>query len=309
MNACNANLNPLPNPPTGLIAGWGRFPVQVAQKLKDQGRPVVAVAITGHASQELDSICDQVLWAGVGKLGKHLRFFQRSGVKQVTMAGKLFKAELLYQGSVWFRHFPDLTCIRTLGPCLWGNKRDARDDQLLLAITSAYRRQGMEIFPATDIAPELLVHEGHLAGPHATKQGQQDTLFGWEIAKQMGGLDIGQAVTIKDGIVIAVEAIEGTDACISRTGELCKRGGWTLVKVSKPDQDMRFDVPTIGPQTVQNVSNAGGKTIAIEAHKTIVVDQELTFRLAEQLGVSIVSLESPQDANSKSHQTSSVNAA
>ena len=283
--------------PIGLIAGWGRFPVQVAQKIKSQGRQVVAVAITGHASHELDMICDEVFWSGVGKLGKHLRFFQRSGARQITMAGKLFKADLLYQGSVWVRHFPDLTCIRTLGPCLLGSKRDARDDQLLLAITAAYRRRGMEIFPATDLAPELLVSDGHLAGPRVSKQSQQDTQFGWKIAKQMGGLDIGQAVTIKDSIVIAVEAIEGTDACIERTGQLCKRGGWTLVKVSKPNQDMRFDVPTIGPQTVQKVSDAGGKGIAIEANRTIVVDQEATYRLAERLGVSIVSLDIPCGQN------------
>lgn len=279
--------------PIGLIAGWGRFPIQVAQKIKSQGRQVVAVAITGHASHELDIICDDVLWSGVGKLGKHLRFFQRWQTQQITMAGKLFKADLLYQGSVWLRHFPDLTCVRTLGPCLLGSKRDARDDQLLLAITTAYERRGMKIFPATDLAPELLVADGHLAGPRVNKQAKQDTQFGWHIAKQMGGLDIGQAVTIKDGIVIAVEAIEGTDACIERTGQLCKRGGWTLVKVSKPSQDMRFDVPTIGPQTVQKVSDAGGKGIAIEANRTIVVDQEATYRLADRLGISIVSLDAP----------------
>ena len=276
--------------PTGLIAGWGSFPLQVARKIKDQGQSVVAVAITGHASRELESICDDVLWSGVGRLGKHLRYFHRHGAQQITMAGKLFKADLLYKGSVWLRHFPDLTCIRTLGPCLLGSKRDARDDQLLLAITGAYRRHGMEIFPATDIAPELLVGDGHLAGPQASKQAQQDADFGWKIAKQMGAMEIGQAVTIKDGIVIAVEAIEGTDACIERTGELCQRGGWTLVKVSKPNQDMRFDVPTIGPQTIQMVSDAGGKNIAIEANKTIVVDQEDTYRLANRLGISILSL-------------------
>ncbi|MDC0278866.1 LpxI family protein, partial [bacterium] len=118
----------------------------------------------------------------------------------------------------------------------------------------------------------------------------QDIQSGWVIAKNMGGLDIGQAITIKDGIVIAVEAIEGTDACIERTGDLCKRGGWTLVKVSKPDQDMRFDVPTIGPQTVQRVRTAGGKAIAIEADKTIVVDQQKTYALADSFGISILAL-------------------
>ena len=107
----------------------------------------------------------------------------------------------------------------------------------------------------------------------------------------MGGLDIGQAITIKDGTVIAVEAIEGTDACIERTGQLCKRGGWALVKVSKPQQDMRFDVPTIGPQTIQRVQDAKGTAIVIEAGKTIIVDQAATFELARKAGITIVAMD------------------
>ncbi len=184
--------------------------------------------------------------------------FDAIRVSRVTMAGKLFKADLLYRGSVWIRHFPDLTCVRTLGPFLVGRRRDARDDSLLLAITRAYAKAGIEICAATDFAPELLVDKGQLAGPAANERLQRDIEAGWLIAKQMGGLDIGQAITIKDGTVIAVEAIEGTDACIERTGQLCKRGGWALVKVSKPQQDMRFDVPTIGPQTIQRVQRCQG---------------------------------------------------
>lgn len=292
--------------PVGLIAGWGRFPVQVAERIKSEGNQVVAVAITGHASSDLNEICDEVLWSGVGKLGRHIKFFREHHADKVTMAGKLFKADLLYKGSVWFRHLPDLTCIRTLAPCLLGSKRDARDDQLLSAISAAYRKFGMEIFPATDIAPELLVGAGHLAGPKVNPTHQRDAECGWQIAKTMGGLDIGQSVTIKDGIVIAVEAIEGTDACIQRTGELCKQGGWTLVKVSKPEQDMRFDVPTIGPQTVEQVSQAGGKTIVIEANKTIVVDQDTTYRLADRLGITIASLNQPQSNQSDQSDQSSM---
>ena len=280
--------------PIGLIAGWGRFPIQVARALVRDGHPVCCIAISGHASTDLESICDHVYWSGVGKLGGHIRYFRRHGVPRVTMAGKLFKADLLYRGSVWIRHFPDWTCIRTLGPYLVGRRRDARDDSLLGAITDAYAKSGIEIAPATDFAPELLVNEGHLAGPPAKERLQRDIEAGWRVAKQMGGLDIGQSITIKDGTVIAVEAIEGTDACIKRAGELCKRGGWTLIKVAKPAQDMRFDVPTIGPQTIERVRDAKGSAIVIEAGKTIVVDQEVTYELAGKSGITLVSVDTQQ---------------
>ncbi len=278
-----------PTVPTsiGLIAGWGRFPVLVAQALKRHGHRVHCIAINGHASGELESVCDHLRWSGVGRMGGHVRFFRRHGVTDVTMAGKLFKSDLLYSRSIW-RHLPDLTCLSVFAPLLIGRHRDARDDSLLTAVTNLYLRSGIAVSAATDFAPELLVNEGHLAGPAPKPAHQRDVHIGWQVAKQMGGLDIGQSVTIKDGTVIAVEAIEGTDACVARTGELCPRGGWTLVKVAKPEQDMRFDVPTIGPRTVATVHAAGGKAIAIEADKTIVVDQAETYAGAAKLGVTIV---------------------
>ncbi len=281
-------------PPIGLVAGWGSFPVQVARSLVRDGRSVCCIAISGHASTDLESICDHVKWSGVGKLGGHLRYFRGAGVQQVTMAGKLFKADLLYSGSLWLRHMPDWTCIRTLGPHLVGRHRDARDDSLLLAITDAYRRAGMKICAATDFAPELLVNHGTLVGKTPNAKLRVDIEAGWRVAKQMGGMDIGQTITIKDGTVIAVEAIEGTDACIDRTGQLCPRGGWTLVKVSKPNQDMRFDVPTIGLQTIERVRKAGGKAIAIEAGKTILVDRQQTIAAAVAAGITIVALDSDE---------------
>ncbi|QEG02796.1 hypothetical protein Mal15_69170 [Stieleria maiorica] len=294
MPGFSSSSNASIQPPIGLIAGWGSFPVEVAEQVVASGRRICCIAITDHASTDLESICDHVKWSGVGKIGAHIRYFRRHGIRQVTMAGKLFKSELLFQGSVWIKHCPDLTAIRTFGPCLLGNRPDSRDDSLLLAVTNTYAKQSLTICPATDFAPELLVDQGHLIGTPLTPKQSRDAEFGWQVAKQMGGMDIGQSITIKDGTVLAVEAVEGTDECIARTGTLCRRGGWTLVKVSKPNQDMRFDVPTIGPQTVTRVAENGGTAIVIEADKTILVEREETFRLAKQHGITIVALAQPQ---------------
>ena len=284
--------------PVGLIAGWGSFPVEVAQQIVMAGGHVCCVAIDGHASKDLESICDHVKWMGVGKIGGHIRYFRHRGVKQITMAGKLFKSDILFKGSVILKHLPDLRAIRTFGPHLFGRKRDARDDNLLLAVTNTYCNAGLEVVAATDFAPELLVKNGTLTGHGIDDRLKTDIERGWEIAKQMGGLDIGQSITVKDGTVIAVEAIEGTDACIERTGQLCQRGGWTLIKVSKPNQDMRFDVPTIGPQTIQRMRVAGGKAIVIEAGMTILVDRDETLRVAKEAGITIVALDSESVSSS-----------
>ncbi|KAA5540992.1 LpxI family protein [Roseiconus nitratireducens] len=276
--------------PIGLIAGWGSFPVEVAEHIVASGRHVCCIAITDHASRDLESICDHVKWSGVGKIGAHLRYFRSRGVRQVTMAGKLFKADLLFQGSVWIKHCPDLTAIRTFGPCLLGRNPDSRDDQLLLAVTRTYANRSLTICPATDFAPELLVNQGCLTGKPLSAKQTRDAQVGWQVAKQMGGMDIGQSITIKDGTVLAVEAVEGTDQCIARTGRLCPRGGWTLVKVAKPNQDMRFDVPTIGPQTISRVAENGGTAIVVEAEMTILVERDETLRLARQHGITIVAI-------------------
>ena len=289
-------------PPIGLVAGWGRFPIEVAQELVRSGRRVACVAIRGHASNDLESICDHVIWSGVGKVGGHMSYFRSCGVNEVTMAGKLFKADLLFSGSVWLKHFPDLTCIRTFGPHLLGRRKDARDDSLLMAVVNAYHRVGMTIVPATDLAPDLLVKRSQLSGSAISKSLQFDIEFGWKIAKQMGGMDIGQTITIKDGTVLAVEAIEGTDACIERTGQVCKRGGWTMVKVSKPNQDMRFDVPTIGPQTIQRVRDSGGKAIVVEAQKTIIVDQQKTIQAAKDAGITLIAVDGEAMASSNNNE-------
>jgi UDP-2,3-diacylglucosamine hydrolase len=272
----------------GLIAGWGRFPVLVAESLKNHGYRVACVAIREHASQELEHICDDVRWMGVAKLGGHVRYFQKQKANRITMAGKLFKANLLFQGWHWARHLPDLTCIRALLPHLVTGRRDSRDDSLLTTIVQAFLNGGIDVVPATDFAPELLVQPGILTQRKPSAMEARDGEFGWQIAKQMGALDIGQSITVRDQTILAVEAVEGTDQCIERTGQLCRRGGFTLVKVAKPQQDMRFDVPTVGPLTIQKLAEAGGTSIVIEANRTIIVDLDEVIKAANRAGIAMI---------------------
>jgi DUF1009 family protein len=279
----------------GLVAGWGRFPLLVAQALVRRGYRVACAALRQHADRALEYVCDDVKWLGVAKLGAQLRYFRRQGVHRVTLAGKLFKGQLLFSGGHWIWHLPDLECVRTLGPAIAAGRTDTRDDTLLSAITRAYERYDMEVCPATEFAPELLIGPGPIGQRMPTRQQMADIAFGWDIAKQMGSLDIGQCIAVHRGTVLAVEAVEGTDACIARTKSLC-RGGWTLIKVAKPQQDMRFDVPTIGLQTLKRMQLAGGKALAIEADKTIVVDREEVARWADAHGIAIYALRHADEA-------------
>ena len=275
----------------GLVAGWGRFPVVVAQALKRLGLEVHCVALAGHADPVLAEICDGYLKSGVARLGQHIRFFRRRGVTQATLAGKVFKHKLLLGRWGWLSLVPDLTTIRAFFPLFIQGKQDRRDDTLLTVIVDQFARGGITMAPATDFAPELLAKPGQLTRRAPTAAERQDIEFGWQLAKEMGRLDVGQCLTVKGRVVIAVEAIEGTDECIRRSGQLCPQGGLTVVKVAKPQQDMRFDVPTVGVHTIESLIAARASVLAIEAGKTIVVDQAEVVALADQHGVAIVSLE------------------
>lgn len=273
----------------GLVAGWGEYPLQVLQALQRAGHKTVVAAIHSHADESIGNSADAIEWFGVCKLGRMQRFFQSHGVTKVCLAGKLFKDRILYHGSLLWTHAPDTECIRTFIPSFLSRKENTTDDTLLGAIVRSFQRKGMHVVPGTDYATELIAEAGVLTRrkPKATELA--DIEFGWNIAKNIGGLDIGQSITVKNRSVLAVEAIEGTDACIERTGKLCPVGGWTLVKVAKPQQDMRFDLPTIGPLTIDRLAQAGGTAIAIEAGKTILLDRPRTLALANRRGITILS--------------------
>ena len=167
-------------------------------------------------------------------------------------------------------------------------RRDNRDDSLLLGVIDEFARDGIRFESALDLCPELLVTAGVLTRRKPTAQEERDIAFGWELARAMGRLDVGQSVAVREKAVLAVEAIEGTDRAIARAGELCPRGGFVVVKVAKPQQDMRFDVPTVGCATVESLHRAGGRVLAVEAGKTIILDQDQTVALADRYGVTIV---------------------
>ncbi len=288
---------PTPHSPFGLLAGWGRFPVVVAAALKRQGYKVCCQGIAGHADdQSLRAVCDHYRTVGIAQLGGQIRWFRRHGVSRATMAGKVFKTKM-FERFTWLKNLPDWTCVRTLFPHFITKTKDRKDDTMLLAVVDAYARGGVTLAAATDYAPELLVNEGHLGGPKLTWSQRKDVQFGWQLAKQMGQLDVGQSVAVKGRAVLAVEAVEGTDQCIQRAGQLCASGGFTVVKVAKPQQDMRFDVPTIGIGTLETLSAAGASVLAIEADKTIVVDRAEVTAAARRLKICVVAISAADASN------------
>jgi UDP-2,3-diacylglucosamine hydrolase len=275
--------------PVALLAGWGNYPEAVARSLHKQGRRIVGIGILDHADPGLAQYCDEFDWMGIGGIGRAIRLCKRWGAQHAIMAGKVHKV-MYYQPRWWVRHRPDWRCLKAFYPQLLGYA-DRKDDTLLSTLVRTFAAEGIAFQSVTDFAPELLVQPGLIAGKPLTVKQQRDVDFGWQVAKAIGGLDIGQCVCIKDQTVIAVEAIEGTDLCISRAGELCTAGGMTIVKVAKPSQDMRFDVPTVGLKTLESIAAGGGKVLAIEAGKTILLDQGGFAAAAQRLEVSVVAME------------------
>ncbi|MEM9413419.1 MAG: UDP-2,3-diacylglucosamine diphosphatase LpxI [Planctomycetota bacterium] len=276
----------------GLVAGWGRFPILVARELKRSGYKVVCCGIKGHAAPELIDICDEFRWFGLAKLGAQLRYFQSHQTSKATMAGKIFKTLLLEKFHL-LKHLPDLKSLRHFYSIYFSKTKNRNDDTLLLTVTELFASGGVDFLPATDFAPKLLVHEGPLTRRLPNHDQLKDIDFAWNLAKEMGRLDIGQSVAVKDRAVVAIEAVEGTDACIRRAGELCKAGDIVIAKVAKPQQDMRFDVPTVGTSTLDTMKKSGASILAIEAEKTILLDKPDFIRKANELDICVVSLLEP----------------
>ncbi|HMF15598.1 MAG TPA: UDP-2,3-diacylglucosamine diphosphatase LpxI [Gemmataceae bacterium] len=269
--------------PVGLLAGNGRFPFAFADKARSLGMPVVCVGIRHAAQPELARHVDRFYWTGIARLGRAVRCFRKEGVRRLVMAGKVQKTVIHGRWWLW-RLWPDWWTLRA-----WFRRRkDNRDDTLLLSLVDEFAAENLAFESALDLCPELLVQAGILTRKSPTAREELDIAFGWDLAREMGRLDVGQSVAVKNRSVLAVEAIEGTDRAIARAGELCPAGGFVVVKVAKPQQDMRFDVPTVGCATIESIHRAGGKVLAIEAGKTILIDSDQTIALANRYGLSIV---------------------
>jgi DUF1009 family protein len=277
------------NKHVGLLAAWGRFPVAVAETLKRDGYRVSCLGVKNLADPVLQEVCDEFSWMGLARVGYAIRYFRRQRVRQAVMAGKVHKT-LFYQPWMWLKHMPDFGFVRVLGPHFFTNRADRRDDTLLGALVQGFAKNGIEFQPATHFAPELLVKPGLIAGGPLTDRQRADVDFGWAIAKEMGRFDIGQSICVRDRTVIAVEAVEGTDECIRRAGQLCRNGGFTVIKVAKPQQDLRFDMPTIGLGTLETMVEAGARVLAVEGEMTILLDEPKFRELAHRHRLSVVAM-------------------
>lgn len=276
----------------GLIAGWGNYPVLIAQALKKDGHFVYCLGVTGHASsRELRQICDVYLEMGLGRFGTAIRFFRKHQVTETTMAGKIFKKFLLRPGLIW-RHLPDIYTFLTFFPLFLAGKSDLKDDTLLLLAVKAFEKKGIKLVPATDLAPELLIPRGILTYRKLSDIDYDDVRLAWPLVREIGRLDFGQAVMVRDGKILAIEGIDGTDETIVRAG--IESGGkpFTVIKLAKPNQDMRFDVPAVGIKTLEKMGSSGANVLVIEANRTLCVDPRPMFiERANQFGIAVASIE------------------
>ena len=269
--------------PLGIIAGAGRFPFLVAEGARRAGRPVVIVGMRGLASKELADVADRFYWSGIVRLGQWIRLFRRQGVAEAIMAGSVRKSEM-YGRFRLLRYLPDWTSIR-----LWFFQvPDRRNDTVLRAVADELQRKGITLTSSVAYCGEHMPGAGVLSRLQPSAQVEKDVAFGWSIAKEMGRLDVGQSIAVKEQEVIAVEAIEGTARMIERAGQLCRQGCLTLIKVAKRNQGPRFDVPTVGPETIENLHRHGGKALVFEADQTLMVEKERVVALADKLGIVLV---------------------
>jgi DUF1009 family protein len=261
----------------GLIAGNGKFPFLFAHQARRQHYKVIAVAIKGDTSFFLRSIVDQMIWVGPGELKKLFSFFKSQGVSQVIMAGQVNPSNLFNEQLVIDEEFKKL----------FEALKDRKADTIFSAVADKLKSHGMELLSSTFLLSEHMAPKGTLTKRGPSTQELADIEFGCIIAKLMGGIDVGQTVVIKDKAIVAIEAMEGTDKTILRGGGIAQQGA-VVVKMSKPNQDARFDIPVIGPRTLKNMIKVKASCLAIEAKKTLIIDQNACVALANKHKICIV---------------------
>jgi hypothetical protein len=260
------------------------MPFLVADGLHRLGRPVVIAGLRGSASPRLEDLADEFIWVSMTRMGQWISFFHQCGVREAILIGGVRKRDM-YMPLRLLRMIPDWRTAK-----MWYSKlrKDKRDNAVLLAIADEVEREGITMTAGVKYCQEHLASEGPMNNVPVSGELEQDIEFGWAIARASADLDIGQAVAVKERDIIAVEAMEGTDSMIRRAGRLCPVGRWTLVKVARPNQDMRFDVPTVGPQTIRNLKDARCSCLVLEAGKTLIVDKPATLALAERCKIAVI---------------------
>jgi UDP-2,3-diacylglucosamine hydrolase len=262
--------------PVGLLAGNGRFPLVFARTARAEGVRVVAVAHEGETDPTLAEYVEAITWIKVGQLEPVVRAFRTHGVRRAVMAGGIHKAALM-TGFV-----PDERGARVLS-----RLRAWSDDAVLREVAAELENEGIEVVESTLFLTSILTPAGQLVGPELDATQRRDVEYGMQVARGIGCYDVGQTVVVKSRVVLAVEAIEGTDEALKRGGRL-GRGGAVAVKVSKPGQDLRFDVPAVGPTTVEACRDAGIAVLALEAGRTLLLEKERLLHAAKEAGLAVV---------------------
>jgi len=265
----------------GLIAGDGTLTFLLTAHLRNRRHPVVAVGHRGLTRGDLESAADRFQWVNIGQLGGIIDFLKKEGVRRAVFIGGVSKQHFFSPGS---QVQPDERALQVLA-----RLKDRKDDAILRAIAGEMEKEGIRVISPAIFLKKEMADKGCWTRRKPTEREEKGVLFGWNMAKKMGRLDIGQCLVVKDQMVLAVEAIEGTDETIRRGGRLGK-GEVMVVKVCKPRQDRRLDLPVIGPTTVQTLEEGGATALVVEAGKTIVVDKEEVIRLANEKGICLIGM-------------------
>jgi DUF1009 family protein len=262
----------------GLIAGGGRFPILFAESARRAGHRVVAAAHVNQADPALEKVVDACTWVKLGQFGRIVEVLREAGCTQVVMLGSITKA----------RFFRD-AWLDALGVKIMARLAVKSDDSVLRAIARTLEELGLPVIDPAVYLQDRLAPEGVLSRREPTEEEWKDARYGLELARAIGRLDLGQTVVVKEGMAIAVEALEGTDACIRRGGELA-RGGAVVVKAVKPEQDRRFDLPAVGPDTIDAMKGSGCEVLAVEAGATLIMDQDEMVRRADKAKIAVVGI-------------------
>jgi DUF1009 family protein len=265
--------------PLGLIAGNGRFPFLAAAGARRAGRRVVALALREETSPELEREVDELHWIGLGQLGRGIALLHRAGAREAVMAGQV-KHRQIFSGVV-----PDLKMIGVLARLAFQNT-----DSLIGGVADALAREGITLLPSTAFLEDQLASVGPMTSRRPSRDERRDVEYGETVARALAGMDLGQTAVVKDRAAVALEAMEGTDETIRRAGRIAGPGA-TVVKVSKPSQDMRFDVPVVGEGTLEAMAEAGARALAVDAGRTLMIDRPAFLARAERQGVAVVGLD------------------